>query len=118
MMILEENEKLRLLDGIGIEDLTPRKPFSITYSPTRWGRVSVLLEPIETKAWSVTFKREDFDATLAPKLSSIEMPRHLPGNFQFVQMVGTDKFIKNGPRIVIEPTELKWQGIYRYLSRY
>jgi hypothetical protein len=117
MMIMEDGDRLRMLDGIGIEDLLPRKPMILTYSPTRWGRISLSFEPLDTKAWSVKFKREDFDTLAPPDLTYIEMPRHLPGNFQFDKMMGGAKFYKNGPRVLIEPAVLEWQATYRNFSR-
>ena len=114
MMIMEDEDTLRLLDGIGIEDLALQAPMSITYSPTRWGRVSISLEPLDVKAWSVKFKREDFNAAQMPELKKIEMPRHLPGNFHFDKITSVEKFYKNGPRVVIEDIKsLEWQATYR-----
>lgn len=117
MMILEERDRLRLLDGIGLEDLLPRKPFILEYSPTRWGRVSVALEPLDLKAWQVKYKREDFHPTIQFELVNVEMPRHLPGNFQFDKIVGVQKAYKNGPRVFIDPTVNEWQATYRNFER-
>jgi hypothetical protein len=123
MMILEDEDssetpkgKLRLLEGIGIEDLDLGKPMTVTYSPTRWGRVSVSLEPVDAKTWTVKFRREDF-ASATANLTTVTMPRHLPGNVQFDKMIGTTKFYKNGPQVFVDPSALEWQATFHNFER-
>jgi len=117
MMVLEDGERLRVLDGITIDDLSPRKPLALTYSPTRWGRVSLLVETLDTKAWTVSFKREDFDTRFAPNLTSVEMASQLPGKFHFEKMANGEKYIKNGPRLTMDPGLLEWKAIFRDFRR-
>src|SRR6185503_19962821 len=45
MLVLEDDQKLRLLDGLAAEDVRPRKPFTLVQTPTRFGRISLEVEP-------------------------------------------------------------------------
>ena len=117
MLIFEDGERLRLVEGLGFDDLTPRKPMALTYSPTRWGRVSITLEPLDPKAWTLSFKREDFNQRVMAKLSSVEMPSELPGKFQFDKNTSDTRFLKNGPRLSIDTTVLEWKAVFRDFRR-
>jgi hypothetical protein len=117
MLILEGSDTLRLLDGVGLEDLNLRQPMSLISSPTRWGRVSLTLEPVDEKTWSLVFRREGMHPQFAPKLTWVEMPRHLPGNFQFDQYTGAKRAIKNGMRVLFEPEDTSWQCTFKNFSR-
>jgi hypothetical protein len=90
---------------------------TLTYSPTKWGRVSVSLEPSDARTWLVKFRREDFDAQMNTKLTNIIMPRHLPGNFQFDKWTGAPKAIKNGPEVWLDSTVLEWQATFHNFER-
>ncbi|HTK81522.1 MAG TPA: hypothetical protein VL633_04465 [Bacteroidota bacterium] len=113
MMVLEDGERLRLLDGLGFDDLTPKKPLSLTHAPTRWGRVTIALEPLDPKAWTLSFKREEFDQRLMGKLSTVELSSELPGKFQFDKKTSHGSFLKNGPRLTIDPGILEWKATFR-----
>ncbi len=117
MLILEELDRLRLLDGIGLDDLLPRKPFALEYSPTRWGRVSIALEPLDLKTWQVRYKREAFHPRIQFELKPVELPRRLPGNFQFDKIVGVERPIKNGPRVYLDPNVNEWTATFKNFER-
>lgn len=112
IMILEDGDRLRLLDGIIDEDLREQKTLSLTYSPTKWGRVSITLEAIDAAYWKVTFKREDFNEKLMPVLSSVELPINLSLQLKYEKIIGAGaKMI--GDRVVIEPEALTWEVVWR-----
>jgi hypothetical protein len=58
MLILEELNALRLLEGLAEGDMKLQLPFRLTYSPTRFGRITLALEPLDAKRWQLTFRRE------------------------------------------------------------
>ena len=47
ILALEDGDNLRLLTGVLAEDLTFGQPIRLTQSPTRFGRVSLDLEPLD-----------------------------------------------------------------------
>ena len=58
MLVLEDDQKLRLLDGVLPSDLKVREAFSVAGSPTRFGRISLNAEPWGVRGWKVRFTRE------------------------------------------------------------
>lgn len=115
-MVMEDDTILRLFDGIGAADLAPEQPLRIEGTPTRWGRVSAALEPVDRRTWKATFRREPVNPEKAPPLASVELPRVLGPNFRFDTITPVTA-IKNGPRVVIEGTALAWEAILRDLRR-
>ncbi|MBI4546571.1 MAG: twin-arginine translocation signal domain-containing protein [Ignavibacteriae bacterium] len=117
MLILEDEDKLRLLDGLGKEDLEAGQAFVVNYSPTRWGRVSLTFEPLDPKTWRLKFLREDGDQRLAPKLTWVEMPRRFLPNFQYKEHTNGVKLYRNGPRIQVDPAATSWEIIWHDFSK-
>ena len=111
-MVLEDNDILRLLDGIARADLADARMLRIERTPTRWGLVSVSLEPADARAWKVSFLREPVNPEKAPPLKSVELPRVLGPNFRFDTITPVTA-IKNGPRVVIDGAALRWEAILR-----
>jgi hypothetical protein len=73
MLALEDGDALRLLAGIGEPELAAGEPFAIAGSPTRFGRISIRLEPLGRKrGWRLDFERE-----AGPAPDSIVLPRGL-----------------------------------------
>jgi hypothetical protein len=70
MLALEDGASLRLLAGIGEPELAAGEPFSIAGSPTRFGRISLRLEPLGRKrGWRLEFEREP-----GPAPASVVLP--------------------------------------------
>lgn len=111
MVVMEEDKNLRLLAGITEHELAARTPISVTYSPTRWGRVTLSHEPIDDRHWLTKFKREDFNEKFMPSLERVIMPRKLPVNLQFDKMTGAH-FVKNGPEVLIDPLVTTWEATW------
>ena len=116
MVILEDDDKLRLLAGIGEADLAAREPITITSSPTRWGRVTISHEPLPDRRWITRFKREGFDQSTMPKLSQIILPRKLPADVHFGE-VTSGNFYKNGPDVFIDPAATSWEATWKDFSK-
>ena len=55
MLALEDGDTLRLLEGIGPEDLAYAEPFVLRNSPTRFGRLDLSLEPTRNR-WQLRYK--------------------------------------------------------------
>ncbi|HLB00491.1 MAG TPA: hypothetical protein VJO14_03815, partial [Bacteroidota bacterium] len=116
MMVFEDQEVLRLLDGVAEADLTDYKPLEISDTPTRWGRVSIALEPVDKRTWTIRYSRVPVNQAKAPPLKSVELPRVLAPNFRFDTVTGSSA-IKNGPRVIVDGASLKWEATLRNLMR-
>ena len=116
MMVLEEEERLVLLGGITGDDLARAKAMSVIGSPTRWGRVSLTMEPLDAKTWHATFKREDFDEKRMVPLKNIILPRQLPGGFQFDKAPGV-QFFKNGTEVLLPPEANSFEATWKIFRK-
>lgn len=114
MLVLEDEKNLRLFEGIGLPEMQSAKPISLTYSPTKWGRVSVSLEPVDAKNWRTKFTREGFDEKTMPLFYNVEMPDKLPGGFWFDKITGATRAV-NGHRVLIPGNFLSWECTWRSL---
>ena len=115
-LIMEDLEKIRLMDGLVEADFLAKQPIMIQNSPTRWGRVSLAIEPVDEKTWTVTYKRERYDTSHNPKLTAIEFPRRLTQKLQFDKATpGTANI--NGGRVSMDPLETSWVATYREFGR-
>jgi hypothetical protein len=115
-MVLEDEEVLRLFEGIAAADLAGSQPLRIENTPTRWGRVSVALEPVDARTWKAAYRREPVNPEKAPLLKSVEMPRVLGPNFRF-DTISPGSAIKNGPRVIIDAQTLRWEAYLRDLRK-
>jgi hypothetical protein len=115
-LVLEDAEVLRLFEGIAAADLAGGKSWRIENTPTRWGRVSVALEPVDARTWKATYRREPVNPDKGPLLKGVEMPRVLGPNFRF-DTISPGSAIKNGPRVLIDAESLRWEAYLRDLRR-
>ncbi|MBA4313331.1 MAG: hypothetical protein C0417_11955 [Chlorobiaceae bacterium] len=111
-LILEDERNLLLLQGIGLADMESNKPFGLSYSPTRWGRVTVELNRIDDLSWNMKFKREDFNQQIIGPLEYIMMPAAIGGKYYFLKTNGV-KSVRNGEIIYIRGHELEWECIWK-----
>lgn len=114
-LILEDEHTLRLFEGLHAADIRPRQRIALSSSPTRWGRVSLALEPVNDTDWRVTFVREVADESSAPGLAYIDMPLELPGSLLFMEVKGV-KVIKYGERARVPSEVKKWEATYRHFN--
>ncbi len=115
-MVMEDEDVLRLFDGIAGADLADARPLKLERTPTRWGLVSVTLEPVDAKSWKISFLREPVNPEKAPPLRSVELPRVLAPNFRF-DTISPVTAIKNGPRVIIDGAAMRWEAFLRDLRR-
>jgi len=116
MLVLEDEKILRLLDGVDESDMAAGKRMALASTPTRWGRVSLSLDPVDAKTWLVKFVREPIEELNMPALTSVVLPLRLPGNFQFDKFTGPS-VIKNAPQAIIDPSVLSWEVTYKNFRR-
>jgi hypothetical protein len=79
-MALEDGDNLRLLAGITDAETNAWTPVVIEGSPTRFGRISLRLEPLDGKrGWRLSFERE-----AGPQPATVSIPQVLGGKFRIV----------------------------------
>lgn len=116
ILLIEDVEKLRVFDGVLPTDLQAGKPLMAHKTPTRWGSVSVLLEPVNATTWHGRFVREEFNMRLDQQLKWIEFPRLLTRDIQFDKLAA-GKGHTNGDRVLVEPNLLSWDVTWRDFSK-
>jgi hypothetical protein len=74
MLVLEDGPKLRLLDGLVPSDLKERHAFTLRGTPTRFGRISLDVEPAGARGWKARFQRSGGAAPEAIEIQAILAP--------------------------------------------
>jgi len=100
--VLEDEDRLRLLDGVPPSELAQRKAFSLASTPTRFGRVSLAMEPTGKQGWQISFHRQGSrpprTVELAADLLSGKTPRLEGAALQLA-----------GGRLLIDPEKTEWK---------
>lgn len=108
MLALEDAQSLRLLAGIGDWELNLAEPWHIAHSPTRFGPVSLLLEPLDgRRGWRLVFERGK-----GPEPESVELPATLGSRQSLVELTGATSN-REGDRIQVAPGASSWQAIWK-----
>src|ERR1035438_3776594 len=108
MLALEDGSSLRLLEGIGDFELAHGIPHRITESPTRFGRVSLNLEPASaTSAW-----RLNFDRGAGANPGTVSLPATLGSKFQLADVKGAT-FRHSGAKVIVQPEASSWQAVWK-----
>jgi hypothetical protein len=106
MLLLEDGQTIRLLEGVA-SHLDPGKVFALEQSPTRFGRVTLQLEPLDSnKGWKLNFALE---SGLTPE--RVEIPVHIRDR-KFERVAGA-KFTVEDRRIIVDPSSQKWAAFWR-----
>ncbi len=106
MLALEDDSRLRLLEGIGDFELSATEPYAITNSPTRFGRISMTLEPqARGKTWRVRFARGR-----GPAPSRITLPARL-GRLTFSELHGA-AIQRDAGEVAVAPEAAEWSAVY------
>lgn len=107
MLALEDDSRLRLLEGIGDFELASGEPYSIANSPTRFGRIGLSLEPEgRGKSWRLRFTRGR-----GPAPSQVTLPARLGTRIAFAELSGAT-FQRDGGQIVVSPQAGAWSATY------
>ncbi|HLX13451.1 MAG TPA: hypothetical protein VKS81_11620, partial [Bacteroidota bacterium] len=108
-IVLEDDENLRILNGIVPQDLVGGKKIEASYTPTKWGRVSVSLEQSDAKSWVTKFIREGLNDAIRWPLKWVVMPRKISDSVQLLSIDGA-KFYRSGDNILIDSAAMSWQA--------
>jgi len=100
MLVLEDGQNLRLLAGMTASVLESRQPFSLTQTPTRFGRISLTFEPEGRNGWRMAFAREGANTP-----STVELPAGL-GAAQ-AKVEGAASHLDKG-KLLIDPASRSW----------
>jgi hypothetical protein len=101
-LVLEDGETLRLLEGVLPSELAQRKAFSLTDTPTRFGRISLAAEPTGRQGWQISFRREGSRAPQTVELSADLLSGRTPKLEE-----ATYRF--SGGRLWIDPDKTEWK---------
>lgn len=108
MLVLEDDRKIRLLAGLIPADLSERKPFSLTGSPTRFGRISLNVEPWRAYGWKAHFSRE----TTAEPPEAVELPEQIAAGAVLVRIEGAAKRSAAAGAVSIDPAAASWTAYW------
>jgi hypothetical protein len=108
MLALEDGQALRLLEGVGDFELAHGIPHRISESPTRFGRVSLNLEPLSgTPGWRLSFERGT-----GPNPGTVSLPATFGLRFQLADIKGAT-FRRAGAMVNIQPESASWQAVWK-----
>lgn len=108
MLVLEDDRKLRLLAGIMPADLRERAPFSLVHSPTRFGRVSLDVEPSGARGWKMRFLREQS----ATPPEAVEIPEELSASAVLARVEGAATRTTEHGTVSIDPAAEAWTAYW------
>jgi hypothetical protein len=100
MLALEDQSRLRLLEGIGDVELKPREAWSLSNTPTRFGDLSLDLAPAGN-GWELGFRRSD-----GPAPEVVRLPASL-GRVRFRSAKGA-QFRAAGQGIEVDSQSREW----------
>ncbi len=107
MFALEDGASLRLLPGITDMELHPEKVCELRQTPTRFGRLSLHLEPLGVRrGWKLQFTREP-----GPMPHEVQLPVTLGSRLRFSRLEGAvAKTIAD--RVEIDPAARSWSAYW------
>jgi hypothetical protein len=106
-LILEDNRRLRLLEGILASDLQSRQKYAVRNTPTRFGWISLDLEPVGQKGWSLHYTRR---GEVIP--DSIELPAKLLPGAELSKVTGASMRKDPGGIAMIDPASKDWVAFW------
>jgi hypothetical protein len=101
-LVLEDGDHLRLLGGVLPSELARRKAFSLAHTPTRFGRISLAVEPLGKQGWHVSFHREGSRTPAAVQLAVDLLSNRTP------KLEGAAYKLSNGC-MQIDPEKSEWK---------
>jgi hypothetical protein len=108
MLLLEDGQDLRLLEGVGWPELKELEPLSVRGSPTRFGRVNCHLEPAEMGLrWTLRFSRQG-----GPNPAALTIPAQLAPKLRFVRVRGAS-YQQAGDKIRVDPQVNSWEATWK-----
>lgn len=107
MLVLEDDRKLRLLEGLSTSDLQVRQPFSLSSTPTRFGRISIDAEPLGLRGWKLHFRRGE---GIAPE--SVEVRESLSPGIGLNEVSGASWRRAANGMAAIDATTREWTATW------
>ncbi|WP_165226687.1 hypothetical protein [Aquisphaera insulae] len=107
MLALEDGATLRLLAGIGEPELALGATLEVRRSPTRFGRVDVIVEPDGPReGCRIRFRRD-----AGPDPDRVVLPRKI-GRLRFASSRGA-VLREDGDRVLVEPRAREWEATWK-----
>ena len=109
MLLLEDGPRMRLLEGMIPNSFAAeesREPFRLEHSPTRFGRVSLNLEPATPRGWKLDFALEN-----PQKAETVELPVSILGR-TLDRVAGAHSQIQN-QKALIDPNARQWSAFWK-----
>jgi hypothetical protein len=106
MLILEDGQRLRLFEGLLAPDLQDRKRYVVRNTPTRFGRISVELEPAGIRGWKANFRRNGREP------ESVELPWTLLPGVVLTKLDGASKRKSETGGALIDPSATEWTAYW------
>jgi hypothetical protein len=108
MLALEDRQALRLLAGVGDEELSAGEPYRLSNSPTRFGRVSMDVEPLDGhRGWQLKFQRGT-----GPSPAEVNLPARLAPRFRFSGMSGAEVKTQDHT-VLVDPQATDWVATWK-----
>ena len=108
MLALEDGRDLRLLAGVGDFELASGEPLGVTQSPTRFGRIDLSLEPLDSHAgWRLQFQRGT-----GPAPTNICIPATLGSGWRFAKVTGAEAQ-RQGDILLVTPSATSWEVLWK-----
>ena len=108
ILVLEDGANLRLLAGIGDPELAAAEPIELRATPTRFGRVDLVLEPLNNHAgWRATYKRHP-----GPMPGKVLLPTKLGRRFNLSSVSGAETRREN-EQVWVDTRFSKWEAIWK-----
>jgi hypothetical protein len=106
MLLLEDGQSMRLLEGVA-PSLGYGEPFRLEQSPTRFGRVTMQLEPLNKKeGWKL-----DFSLVPGQEAEKVELPAEI-ARLKFDRLIGA-KFERENRKVSVDPHTRQWTAFWR-----
>ena len=106
MLALEDGGALRVLPGIGEFELAAGEPYRVDQTPTRFGRLSLLLEPSGRRRWRVTVERRG-----GQEPDSVVLPATIGSGLRLTDAEGAAIKL-DGARVLVDPRARSWTAVY------
>jgi hypothetical protein len=107
MLLLEDGERMRLLEGLMAARSGQPRPFTLDRTPTRFGPVTLEFEPLSNgQGWKLNAALEP-----ARPAGRVEIPISILGA-KFVRIEGA-KYRTESSWILIDPEAKKWTAFWR-----
>jgi hypothetical protein len=108
MLALEDRHSLRLLAGVSDFELSAGELYRLSGSPTRFGRVSIDLEPLDrNQGWRLKFQRGT-----GPSPLEVSVPGRLASRFRFSELSGAEIKTQDNT-VLVDPQATAWAATWK-----